>query len=57
MRHGTSCYRAVFLHITCDVKQAVSFLGLQIIFFRKLVVNTNARELNLNGKTCCMDVF
>lgn len=46
MRHGASCYRAVFLHVTCNVKQAVSLLGLQIIFFRKLVVNTNTRELN-----------
>lgn len=57
MRHGASCYRAVFLHITCNVKQVVSLLGLQIIFFRKLVVNTNTRELNLNGKKCYTDVF
>lgn len=41
-----TCYRPVFLHITCNVKQAVSFLGLQIIFFRKLAVKSSARELN-----------
>lgn len=52
-----TCYRPVFLHITCNVKQAVSFLGLQIIFFRKLAVKSSARELNLNGSVHAVLMF